>query len=102
MKKKRVVLFKTPIRTSLLLPLHTSERAVLIEINALSHPKWPGRGKVPFLRILPGTDPVETGGPVAQGIRARGYEPRCRGFESLLAHNRPKREVPFPLGVGKS
>nr|AAA84688.1 unknown [Nicotiana tabacum]CAA26286.2 hypothetical protein [Nicotiana tabacum] len=41
-------------------------------------------------------------GPVAQRIRARGYEPRCRGFESLLAHNRPKREVPFPLGVGKS
>ncbi|KAH0640780.1 hypothetical protein KY285_037366 [Solanum tuberosum] len=37
-------------------------------------------------------------GPVAQRIRARGYEPRCRGFESLLAHNRPKREVPFPLG----
>ena len=25
------------------------------------------------------------GGPVAQRIRARGYEPRCRGFESLLA-----------------
>lgn len=25
-------------------------------------------------------------GPVAQWIRARGYEPRCRGFESLLAH----------------
>jgi hypothetical protein len=24
-------------------------------------------------------------GPVAQWIRARGYEPRCRGFESLLA-----------------
>lgn len=22
------------------------------------------------------------GGPVAQRIRARGYEPRCRGFES--------------------
>ncbi len=26
-------------------------------------------------------------GPVAQRIRARGYEPRCRGFESLLAHS---------------
>ncbi|KAF1855288.1 hypothetical protein Lal_00044991 [Lupinus albus] len=39
-------------------------------------------------------------GPVAQRIRARGYEPRCRGFESLLAHNRPKREFPFPLGPG--
>ncbi|KAD5507979.1 hypothetical protein E3N88_15682 [Mikania micrantha] len=37
-------------------------------------------------------------GPVAQRIRARGYKPRCRGFESLLAHNRPKREGPFPLG----
>lgn len=35
-------------------------------------------------------------GLVAQRIRARGYEPRCRGFESLLAHNRSKREGPFP------
>ena len=47
------------------LPLHTSERTVLIDRNALSHllnlnPKL-GRGKVPFLRILPGTDPVEAG-----------------------------------------
>ncbi|GFP93275.1 hypothetical protein PHJA_001471900, partial [Phtheirospermum japonicum] len=41
-------------------------------------------------------------GPVAQRIRARGYGPRCRGFESLLTHNRPKRELPFPLGIGKS
>ncbi|TYH10598.1 hypothetical protein ES288_A07G189900v1 [Gossypium darwinii] len=41
-------------------------------------------------------------GPVAQRIRAHGYEPRCRGFESLLAHNRPKREGPFPLGVRKN
>ena len=88
------------------LPLHTSERTVLIEINALSHvlnPKWLGRGKGPFFEGTPGNrsggDEV---GPVAQRIRARGYEPRCRGFESLLAHNRPKREVPFPLGVGKS
>lgn len=40
-------------------------------------------------------------GPVAQRIRARGYEPRCRGFESLLAHNRPKREGPFPPGGRK-
>ena len=31
------------------------------------------------------TDQMEAG-PVAQRIRARGYEPRCRGFESLLAH----------------
>ncbi|KAI5440954.1 hypothetical protein KIW84_010431 [Lathyrus oleraceus] len=34
-------------------------------------------------------------GPVAQRIRARGYEPRCRGFESLLAHNRLKGEGPW-------
>lgn len=47
------------------------------------------------MRVLPGTDPVGVG-PVAQRIRARGYEPRCRGFESLLAHNRPKREGPLP------
>ncbi|MBA0755605.1 hypothetical protein Gogos_020968 [Gossypium gossypioides] len=37
-------------------------------------------------------------GLVAQRIRAHGYEPRCRGFESLLGHNQPKREGPFPLG----
>ena len=46
------------------LPLHTSERTVLIERKALSHllnPKWLGRGKVPFFfRVLLGTDPVET------------------------------------------
>jgi hypothetical protein len=35
------------------------------------------------------------GGPVAQRIRARGYEPRCRGFESLLAHSFPKGEGPL-------
>ncbi|MBA0636873.1 hypothetical protein Godav_005413, partial [Gossypium davidsonii] len=29
---------------------------------------------------------------VAQRIRARGYKPRCRGFESLLGKG------PFPLG----
>lgn len=40
-------------------------------------------------------------GPVAQRIRARGYEPRCRGFESLLAHNRPQRDGPFPFGGRK-
>lgn len=27
---------------------------------------------------------------------------RCRGFESLFTHNRPKRKVSFPLGVRKS
>lgn len=37
---------------------------------------------------------METG-PVAQGIRARGYEPRCRGFESLLAQNHPSLNVPY-------
>ncbi|MBA0722392.1 hypothetical protein Golax_003073, partial [Gossypium laxum] len=36
-------------------------------------------------------------GLVAQRIRARGYKPWCQGFESILAHNRPKREEPFPL-----
>lgn len=40
-------------------------------------------------------------GPVAQRIRARGYEPRCRGFESLLAHNRPKKGRIFPSGGRK-
>lgn len=36
-------------------PLHTSERTVLIEREALSHllkPKWLGRGKVPFFLVL--------------------------------------------------
>lgn len=38
---------------------------------------------------------METG-PVAQRIRARGYEPRCRGFESLLAHHeRGQKGGPF-------
>ncbi|CAJ1964274.1 unnamed protein product, partial [Sphenostylis stenocarpa] len=31
-----------------------------------------------------------------QRIRARGYEPRCRGFEFLLAHNQPKKGRIFP------
>ena len=109
MKNEKVVLFKTPIMKPLLshfsLSLHTLERTVLIEREALSHllkPKWLGRGKVPFFRVPPGTDPVETGwvGPVAQRIRARGYEPRCRGFESLLAHNLPLLEGPIPPGKG--
>lgn len=71
------------------LPRHTSERAVLRERKVLSHllnPKWMGRGKVPFFEGTPGNRYSEDGvGPVAQRIRARGYEPRCRGFESLLA-----------------
>ncbi|MBA0707337.1 hypothetical protein Golax_019387 [Gossypium laxum] len=41
-------------------------------------------------------------GPIAQRIRTRGYKPWCWGFESLIAHNWPKRERSFPLGVGKS
>lgn len=64
--------------------------------------KWLGRGKVPFFEDTPGS--IYSGGgvgPVAQRIRARGYEPRCRGFESLLAQNRPRREGPFPFGSRK-
>ncbi|KAF4360021.1 hypothetical protein F8388_004528, partial [Cannabis sativa] len=48
----------------------------------------------------PGCSSGDGVGLVAQRIRACGYEPRCGGFESLLAHNWPKREGPFPLGVG--
>ncbi|PHU15527.1 hypothetical protein BC332_16732 [Capsicum chinense] len=88
------------------LPLHTSECTLLIEVNTLSHllnTKWLGRGKVSFYEGTPrNRSSGDRVGPVAQRIRARSYEPQCRGFESLLAHNRPKREVPFPLGVGKS
>ena len=104
MKNQKVVLFKTPIMTSLLSHF-TPRNAPLIEINAPSHllnPKWKwlGRGKSPFFEGTPGNRSAgDEVGPVAQRIRARGYEPRCRGFESLLAHNRPKGEVPFPLGV---
>ena len=46
----------------------------------------------------PETDPVGSG-PVAQGIRARGYEPRCRGFESLLARNQSFPDEIFPLSI---
>jgi hypothetical protein len=35
------------------------------------------------------------GGPIAQRIRSRGYERRCRGYESLLAHSLPKGEGPL-------
>jgi hypothetical protein len=112
MKNQRVVLFKTPIMTSPLSHFtprtHPSYRVIeinyrVIEINALSHllnPKRLGRGKDPFFEGTPANrSSGDVVGPVAQRIRARGYEPRCRGFESLLAHNRPKGEVPFPLGV---
>ena len=53
-EKEKVVLFKTPTNYEIpYLPLHTSERTVLIERKALSHllnPKWKWlrRGKVPF------------------------------------------------------
>ncbi|KAL8247723.1 hypothetical protein R6Q59_008939 [Mikania micrantha] len=58
-----------------------------------------GRANVPFFKGTSGNrSSGDAVGPVVQRIRARGYEPRCRGFESLLAHNRPKREGPFPLG----
>ena len=30
---------------------------------------------------------------VAQWTRARGYEPRCRGFESLLAQELPITDI---------
>lgn len=65
--------------------------------------KWVGEekqfGSSP-VQVDPGTDPVEAG-PVAQGIRARGYEPRCRGFESLLARNQPSSNLPsILLGLG--
>ena len=39
-------------------------------------------------------------GPVAQRIRARGYEPQCRGLESLLAHKRPP-ELKIPRKNGE-
>lgn len=86
------------------LPLHTSERTVLIERETLSHLLRLGERKGShFLgysgeQISSGDDGV---GPVAQRIRARGYEPRCRGFESLLAHNRPKKGRIFPSGGRK-
>lgn len=58
-----------------------------------------GSSPVYFIEVNPGTDPVGSG-PVAQGIRARGYEPRCRGFESLLARNQssPRRNLPPIFG----
>ncbi|GJR20415.1 ycf1 protein [Tanacetum coccineum] len=64
-----------------------------------------GESKGSFFEGTPGNRSSGDGvGPVAQRIRARGYEPRCRGFESLLAHNRPKRPNKgraFPSGGRK-
>ena len=57
-----------------------------------------GSSPVYFVEVNPGTDPVGSG-PVAQGIRARGYEPRCRGFESLLARNQSQMKSPFYLRI---
>lgn len=87
------------------LPLHTPERTLLIERNAPSHllnPEMAGERKGSLFGAPGNRSSGDGVGPVAQRIRARGYEPRCRGFESLLAHNRPKREGPFPLGGVKS
>ncbi|KAG6467076.1 hypothetical protein ZIOFF_075122 [Zingiber officinale] len=82
------------------LALNQSIQEEQISRKALSHllnPKWLRRGKV--LEGTPGNRSSGDGvGPVAQRIRARGYEPRSRGFESLLAHNLPFLEGPFPLG----
>lgn len=51
MKKGKGRLIQNPNYDIPSLPLHTSERTVLIDRNALSHllnPKRLGRGKVPF------------------------------------------------------
>lgn len=51
MKKGKGRLIQNPNYDIPSLPLHTSERTVLIDRNALSHllnRKWLGRGKVPF------------------------------------------------------
>lgn len=87
----------------------TSERTVLIVLYRVekraftsSSPEIEKAGERKgsfFFEGIPGNRSSGEG-PVAQRIRARGYEPRCRGFESLLAHNRPKGEGLFS-GVGK-
>ena len=66
-----------------------------------SQPKMAEGRKGSFLRVLGDRSSGDGVGPVAQRIRARGYEPRCRGFESLLAHNPPFQEGPFPPGGRK-
>ena len=94
-EKRKGRLIQNPNHDIPSLPLHTSERTVLIEKNALSHllnPKWLGRERFFFEGTTGNRSSGDGVGPVAQRIRARGYEPRCRGFESLLAHK----------GVGKS
>ncbi|KAI3812542.1 hypothetical protein L1987_17252 [Smallanthus sonchifolius] len=59
------------------------------------------RAKVPFFEGTSGNRSSGAAlGPATQRIRARGYEQQCRGSESLLAHNWPKRKGPFPLWGG--
>ena len=65
---------------------------------------WGGKQFVSSpVQVDPRTNLVEAG-PVAQGIRARGYEPRCRGFESLLARNQSqsssKKKVSLLAWIG--
>ncbi|KAJ8449236.1 hypothetical protein Cgig2_021700 [Carnegiea gigantea] len=70
-------------------------QAELEEWKLLYHSSYHGLSFSTFLgniSILSGTDLVEALGLVAQRIRVRDYEPRCRGFDSILAHSRPRRE----------
>lgn len=92
-------IFSFPLHTLLLFETQYLRIAHSDAINLLLHPLTPKRGIPSFWKELLGTNPAETG-PVAQRIRARGYEPRCRGFESLLAH--PERGQKGGLsGVGR-
>ncbi|KAL2333537.1 hypothetical protein Fmac_014750 [Flemingia macrophylla] len=59
-------------------------------------PIRPELGRYYGEQISSGDDGV---GPVAQRIRARGYEPRCQGFKYLIAHNWPKKGRIFSSGV---
>lgn len=88
------ILFKTLIMKSYLSRLTPRNALLDRERSAFtsSSAEWLRRGKV-LCKVIRGADPGSRSGgdrvgPVAQRIRARGYEPRCRGFESLLAHNR--------------
>ncbi|KAL2230696.1 UNVERIFIED_CONTAM: hypothetical protein Sindi_1664000, partial [Sesamum indicum] len=57
-----------------------------------------GERKGSFFEGTPGNRSSGDGvGPVAQRIRARGYEPPVSGFESLLATTGPKGST-FPSG----
>jgi hypothetical protein len=62
-----------------------------------------GERRGSFFEGTPGNRSSGDGaGPVAQRIRARGYEPRCRGFESLLAHTRLKGGREIMIGMRES